>query len=97
MRAQECVQFNNINAGATDEFQLQGGVYNVHAVAAAWGGGNANVQMLGPDGATWLDHFASGIAANGIKEAAYFAPGTYRVNVTTTNSVYINIVRVPFD
>ena len=45
-------EFSNISA-TTAAFTLNGGYYMVAAVAT-FGGGNVELQMLGPDQSTWL-------------------------------------------
>lgn len=81
------------DAGTSDVFKLMGGKYAVVASAASWGGGNLAMQVLGPDGTTYVACITA-ITANGF--AVYdLPPGTYRFVLTTTNgaSFCINKVR----
>jgi len=91
MRAAESVQFANQAAGNLGPFTLYGGYYQV--ALAATGSGTAQLETLGPDGATWLN-VGSDLTANGV---AYFycAPGEYRLTVATFTAVYASITRVP--
>lgn len=85
--------FANISA-TTAAFYLKGGYYMVAAVAT-WGGGNAELQSLGPDGTTWLSApTALKLTANGMI-AGYLPPGQYRFAITTATAVYCNVAGVP--
>lgn len=57
-----------------------------------WGGGNVQLQRLGPDGSTWLNYGAA-ITANGAA-AVELAPGSYRAVVTTATGVYYWLTEV---
>jgi len=91
MRAQEAVKFENI-AATTSAFVLNGGKYQF-AVAATFGGGSVGIEMLGPNGSSWL-LVATALTAAGV--ATYdLPPGQYRVVIATATAVYVTIVRVP--
>lgn len=85
--------FSNISAN-TAAFTLKGGYYMVAAVAT-WGGGNAELQALGPDQSTWLSApTALKLSANGMI-AGYLPPGQYRFTITTATAVYCSVAGVP--
>lgn len=85
--------FSNISA-TTAAFTLNGGYYMVAAVAT-WGGGNVELQALGPDAATWLSApTALKLTANGMI-AGYLPPGQYRFAVTTATAVYCSVAGIP--
>lgn len=93
MSAVDGTSFSDISA-ATGEFYLKGGYYMVAAVAT-WSSGNVELQMLGPDGSTWLSApTALKLSANGAI-AGYLPPGQYRFNVTTATAVYCSVTAVP--
>lgn len=91
MRATDGNTASNISA-TTSAFRLTGGIYYVAAVAT-WGGGNVVLQVLGPDGSTYLPAHTA-LTANGVA-LAYLPPGQFRWAVTTATAVYAQVVRVP--
>lgn len=86
--------FRNISA-TTAAFTLTlGGYYDV-AASATWGGGNAHLQRMLPDGSTFVDVGAStNFTANGAV-IVQLPPGTYKFTVTTAAAVYLSVSRVP--
>lgn len=83
------------NASASVSFVLTGGIY-VLAAIATWGGGNVELQKLGPDGVTYLSfNTAAKLTANGMTAPIYVPPGQYRLTVTTATGVYTDLSRVP--
>jgi hypothetical protein len=86
-------EFSNISA-TTAAFTLNGGYYMVAAVAT-FGGGNVELQMLGPDQSTWLSApTASKLSAAGTI-AGYLPPGQYRFAIATATAVYCSVAGVP--
>jgi hypothetical protein len=86
-------RFSNISA-TTAAFALKGGYYMV-AVVATFGGGNVELQGLGPDGSTWLSApTALKLTAAGTI-AGYLPPGQYRFTITTATAVYASVIGVP--
>jgi hypothetical protein len=84
--------FSNISA-TTASFSLDGGYYMVAAVAT-FGGGNVELQALGPDGSTWLSApTALKLSANGTI-AGYLPQGVYRFTITTATAVYCSVAAV---
>lgn len=82
-----------VNAGAGNGATKQWpGGEGVLIAVASWGGGNAQLQVLGPDGATWIN-VGSAITANGV---ATFKLGKsqVRVVVTTASGVYVTAERI---
>lgn len=75
---------NNASA-SSPAFQWDGG-RGVFSVVATFGGGNVQLQYLGPDGSTWLNVGAS-LTANGLA-AFELPPGRIRAAVTTATGVY---------
>jgi hypothetical protein len=85
--------FSNISA-TTSSFELFGGYYFV-AVVATFGGGNVELQLLGPDQSTWLSApTALKLTAAGTI-AGYLPPGLYRFAITTATAVYCSVAGVP--
>lgn len=72
---------------------LLGGRY-AFGVAATWGGGNVQLQVLMPDNSTYI---AAGVALTANGTAVYdLPPGTYQVAITTATAVQFFLVRVPY-
>lgn len=85
--------FSNISAN-TAAFELMGGYYMVAGIAT-WGGGNVELQALGPDGSTWLSlPTALKLTANGMI-AGYVPRGQYRFTVTTATGIYCSVSGIP--
>ena len=84
--------FSNISA-TTAPFTLDGGLYMV-AVVATFGGGNVELQGLGPDGSTYLSlPTALKLSANGMI-SGYCPPGQYKFVVTTATAVYASVAGI---
>jgi hypothetical protein len=87
------ISFSAISATPA-AFDLKGGYYMLAGVAT-WGGGNIELQNLGPDGSTYLSApTALKLTANGMI-AGYLPAGTYRLNVTTASGVSASIAGIP--
>lgn len=89
--------FSNISA-TTAAFRLQGGRY-VMTVIATFGGGNVQLQMLGPDASTYVAPFniagsANNLTANG-SQTLDLPPGQYKFVVATATAVYANLAAIP--
>lgn len=84
---------SNVSA-TTDPFELKGGKYGA-AVVATFGGGSVKLQMLGPDGSTYV----SVASATDFTAAGYgtvdLPPGKYRWTVATATAVYAVVCRIP--
>jgi hypothetical protein len=95
MRA--CDGYSWADISATPEtFILVGGIYELSGVGT-WSGGGIEVQMLGPNGSTYLSAPTPfKLTANG-RIQAYCAPGTYQLTVTTATALYAAISRVPIE
>jgi hypothetical protein len=87
--AAQNVHFANISA-TTAAFIVAGGVYAL-SVVATFGGGSVQLQLLGPDGSTWLNVGAA-ITANGYVSQT-LPPGSYRLSITTATAVYADLTR----
>lgn len=94
MRAQECFSSKNVAAATYGPYAVEGGYYQL-ANHATWGGGNAVLQQLMPDGVTWFTISAS-ITADGV---AYFylPPGQYQIVITTATGSSFALTRVPLE
>jgi hypothetical protein len=91
--ATESIIFSNISA-TTSAFSLPGGYWMV-SVVATFGGGNVELQMLGPDNSTWVSApTALKLSANG-SIAGYLPAGSFRFAVTTATAVYASVAGVP--
>jgi hypothetical protein len=75
-------------------FQLLGGLYGITATAT-WSSGSVTLEMLGPDGSTFVTA-ATAFSANGY-ETAYLPPGTYKWVIATATAVYARVTRIPFE
>jgi hypothetical protein len=93
MNVVESKSFSNISAN-TAAFALKGGKYGVAAIAT-WGGGSAKLQVLGPDGSTYLS-VSSGtdFSANGYATID-LPPGQYRFTIATATAIYLFCTSVP--
>jgi hypothetical protein len=86
-------EFSNISA-PTAAFTLKGGYYFL-ACVATFGGGNVELQVLGPDQSTYLSApTALKLSAAGTI-AGYLPPGQYRFLITTATGVYCSVTGVP--
>lgn len=105
MLTQEAVQFSG-NANNPASFTLSLGGSHLLSVKAT-GYGSVELQVLGPDGTTWLpiqnmqyngsiDTFVTvaSFTADGAR-VQFLPPGTYRWNITTATSVSASVVRIP--
>ncbi len=94
-RANNGQGFSNISA-TTAAFLLYGGKYAM-TVHATWGGGNVHLQILLPDGSTYLDVGSStNFTADGFA-VVDLPPGSYKFTVTTATAVYVSVTRIPND
>jgi len=85
--------FGPISA-STGSFRLNGGDYLMAAVAT-WGGGNVELQALGPDQATYLSApTALKLSANGMI-SGYLPTGIYKFVVTTATALYVSVAGIP--
>jgi hypothetical protein len=91
MPAGEAKKFSNVSATSA-AFPLQGGTYQV-AVVATFGGGSVGLQMLGPDGSTWLAVHAALTAAGAA--VVDIPQGQFRLAITTATAVYASVISVP--
>lgn len=83
------------NAAAADTpivIILNGGTYGIFA-KATWGGGSADVQMLGPDGVTYISVLAATFTADGFK--TFTVPGGQcKIVFTTASACYASLSRI---
>lgn len=93
MRSQDRTNFQNI-AATTSAFELKGGQYLVTAVAT-FSGGSVKLQILGPDGTTWIDAAAATSFTAAGAGTAYLPNAQYRIAIATATAVYVGINRVP--
>ena len=82
--------FSNVSA-TQGPFKLNGGTYGITA-SATWSGGSVQLQLLAPDGATWIAA-QTALSANGFA-VLNLPPGQYQFAVTTATAVYIAIARI---
>jgi hypothetical protein len=65
------------------------------AALATFGGGNVELQMLGPDQSTWPSApTALKFTSNGTI-SGYLPPGQHRFAITTATAVYCSVAVVP--
>ena len=85
--------FSNISA-TTAQFTLKGGTYMVAAVAT-FNAGSVELQILGPDGSTFLS------APTPLKLTAagtitgQLPPGQYRFTIATATAVFCSVAGIP--
>lgn len=87
------VSFSGLSATPA-AFTVLGGLY-AFAVAATFGGGNVDLQMLMPDGTTYESVLTTVVTANG-QRLVDLPPGTYKVVITTATAVQGSLIRVPY-
>lgn len=89
---------NNINVnigsrGTTAGFTLLGGLYQVNLIAATVVTSSVVLQVLGPDGSTWIPvgtingiavQLPTSASASSVSLVAWLAAGTYRIGVLGT-------------
>lgn len=93
MNTGDAYKAENISA-STAAFQLKGGKYAVLA-KATWGGGSAKLQILLPDGSTYVSvASATDFTADGYGTVD-LPPGQYRLTIATATAVYVSVVRIP--
>ena len=78
-------------SGVSVEF---GGRYLLVA-SATWGGGNIKLQILGPDGATYLDLPSATLSANGTLTVYLPDNAVVKLDITTATAVYAALRRCP--
>lgn len=94
------VAVNNFNDGFTftdasadvGPYYVLGGRY-AFAASATWGGGSATIQVLMPDGTTYVS-IAVALTADG-SQLVDLAPGMYKIAIATATAVMGYFVRVP--
>jgi hypothetical protein len=94
MRARDGFSFSNVGTGSTAQKYLLGGLYAF--TYAGTGTGTATLQVLGPDGATWITAVTAFAATTGFV-TVYLPAGYYRVTIATFTANYFSVVRVPFE
>lgn len=86
------ITFTGLSADSSS-FSLAGGVY-AFAVKATWGGGSADLQMLMPDGSSYLSVLAAPFTADG-DTILDMPSGTYKVAIATATAVQGGVWPVP--
>lgn len=86
MSTTSIAQFN-LGSSNSPTFTLGSGRYAIVAVSSAWGGGNIDLQILGPDGSTFVSILSSQFTANGALLVDLPA-GTYQFIVTTATGCW---------
>jgi len=85
---------SNQNAAGTSPNVLveKNPYYILSAVAASWNGASAQLQVLGPDGVTWVTGGLSPLTSNGNIQVSIGAGSLVRI-VTTGNptGLYVNL------
>ncbi len=94
MSATESHEYSNI-AATTLQFPILGGKYSFDA-SGTWGSGNVQVELLGPDGSTWLN-VGSSVTANGVQTLDLPA-GQYRIAISSgATAVYAVLTKIVED
>lgn len=84
------IAHSNISAN-TAAFTLLGGKYAVCGLAT--GTGTLGLQVLGPDGVTWLPVFAAWTTTANFA-VVDLPPGTYRWALATFTAVYVSVTSI---
>lgn len=93
MRAGESFAFGPISA-TTAAFMLTGGQYMALACCeSGWNGGSAVLNILGPDGVTWLSAINTLTADGG--GVLDVPPGQYQWALTGLVNAYVSLTRIP--
>lgn len=92
MRSMDGNAASNIST-TTAAFRLDGGIYAL-SVVATFGGGSVDLQVLGPDGSTYVSALTAAFLANGTK-VVFLPPGAYKWVIATATAVYVSANRVP--
>ena len=72
-------------AGTTTPVNVEKNPYYIFScVATSWGGASAQIQALGPDGATWLTGGVSALTSNGVVTLSLGTGSLVEVVVTGT-------------
>ncbi len=74
-------------------FEGRSGYYTV--TVATFGGGNVELQVLGPDQSTYLSAPAALKLSAAGTIAGYLPPGQYKFVITTATAVYCDVTGVP--
>jgi hypothetical protein len=91
----DSVTFANISA-TTSQFRLFGGYYMVATKATAYGVNGVELQMLGPDGTTWLSMPTALKRTTDGTIAGYAPPGQFRFTLDASASgVNASVAGVP--
>lgn len=93
MRGQESFKLTAGGTGASAEFQLYGGRYQVSVASATFGGGNVVLQQLGSDNVTWLP-VNTPLTAVGVN-VVEVPPGKFRLFSVTAIAIEAAVVRIP--
>lgn len=77
---------------------LEGGYYELSAVATTWNGSTLQLEQLMPDGSTYFARTDLKLTANGVA-FGYVSAGTYKLTVTAANPTALKgtLSRVPTD
>jgi hypothetical protein len=88
------------NASATGNAVYFPGGVATFTVIANFGAGNVTLEMLGPDGTTWIASVYPAITSNSVNRAFNFInypPGQYRATVNGgATAVWARLDRVPY-
>lgn len=83
---------SNAAAGNGTPFQVTGGMYA--AMVVATGAGTVDLQILGPDGSTWIAAMTQ-ITTSPKYQTAQLQPGKYRWATAGFTAIYATIARIP--
>ena len=89
------VSFSDLSA-TSPTFTVIGGRYFVAVTAGDWSSGSVTLDVLGPDGATYVQVSSSAsLSANGAFVADLPPHGTYQLAISDATGVYAALSRVP--
>lgn len=92
----DAIKLSGQDAGTYGPYALEGGTYAVTMVSSGWNSGSGDVQIQGPDGATYVSVLAAAFSANGYK-TFQVPPCLVEVVLTSTTAgdTSFSICRVP--
>lgn len=83
------------NASATgNAFTVQHGGKYRYTASATWGGGTVKLQILGPDGTTYIDIPSASLTANGSLVVELPCGATIKANVATSTAVFASVALI---
>jgi hypothetical protein len=84
------ITWSNLSATPANFVLSVSGLYQFQVVASAWNSGSVTLNILGPDGSTFLSMAVQ--SANG-GELLYIQEGTYQLTIASATGVSASLTR----